>query len=58
MQMVKKTFPEAMNRLYYRVFVCRKCKSKIRADPAKVRAGKVKCRKCGSRALRPKRRPL
>ena len=56
--MAKKVFPEAMNRLYHRVFVCRKCKSKIRADPAKVRAGKVKCRKCGSRALRPKRRPV
>ena len=56
--MVKKTFPEAMARLYHRVFVCRVCKSKIRADPAKVRAGKVKCRNCGSRALRIKKRPL
>ena len=56
--MTKKTFPEAMARLYYRVFVCRVCKSKIRADPAKVRARKIKCRKCGSRALRIKRRPL
>ena len=54
--MAKKIFPEAMERLYNRIFVCRKCKSKIRADPPKVRAGKVKCRKCGSKALRPKRR--
>jgi len=54
--MVKKTFPEAMARLYLRVFVCRKCKSKIRADYAKIRDGKVKCRKCGSRVLRPKRK--
>jgi len=54
--MVRKTFPEAMHRIYYRVFVCRKCKSKIRADYTKVREGKVKCRKCGSRALRPKRK--
>ena len=52
--MVRKTFPEAMHRIYHRVFVCRKCKSKIRADYTKVREGKVKCRKCGSRALRPK----
>ena len=55
--MVKKLFPEAMARLYHRVFVCRVCSTKIRADPAKVREGKVKCRKCGSHALRPKRRP-
>lgn len=53
--MVKKIFPEATQRIFHRVFVCRVCKSKIRADLAKVRAGKVKCRKCGSRALRPKR---
>jgi len=56
--MPKKTFPEAMARLYHRVFVCRVCKSKIRADSAKVKAGKVKCRKCGSHALRSKKRPL
>lgn len=56
--MVKKTFPEAMQRLFHRVYVCKVCKSKMRANPAKVRAGKVKCRKCGSRALRTKHRPL
>lgn len=56
--MAKKIFPEAMQRLFVRVFVCKVCKSKMRADPAKVRAGKVKCRKCGSKALRPKRRPV
>ena len=54
--MVRKTFPEAMQRIYHRVFVCRKCKSKIRADYIKVREGKVKCRKCGSKDLRPKRK--
>lgn len=54
--MVKKLFPEAMHRLYSRVFVCRKCKSKIKADYSKVREGKVKCRKCGSRYLRPKKK--
>jgi len=56
--MVKKTFPEATHRLFYRVFVCKVCKTKIRADPAKVKARKAKCRKCGSKALRPKRRPV
>ena len=54
--MVRKVFPEAQQRLYLRVFVCRKCKSKIRADYTKVKEGKVKCRKCGSKALRPKRK--
>lgn len=56
--MVKKVFPEAMGRLYHRVFICRVCKSKIRADLAKVRLKKVKCRKCGSYALRPKHKPV
>lgn len=56
--MPKKTYPEAMNRLFNRVFICKVCKSKIRADPQKVRAGKIKCRKCKSRALRPKKRPV
>ena len=53
---VKKIFPEVINRLFVGVFVCRKCKSKIRGDARKVRLGKVKCRKCGSKALRPKRK--
>ena len=56
--MVKKIFPEALARLYLRVFVCRVCKSKIRTDAAKVKEGKVKCRNCGSHALRAKKRPL
>jgi len=56
--MVKKTFPEAMARIFTRVYVCRVCKTKIRTDFSKVKAGKVKCRKCGSRALRPKKKPL
>jgi ribosomal protein L40E len=56
--MAKKIYPEAMARLFQRVYVCRVCKSKMRADPAKVKEGKVKCRRCGSYALRPKKRPL
>ncbi|MBI4894567.1 MAG: 50S ribosomal protein L40e [Candidatus Aenigmarchaeota archaeon] len=55
--MVKKTFPEAMNRIYNRVWVCRVCKAKMKADGVKVKAGAIKCRACGSRALRPKKRP-
>jgi len=51
-------FKEAIARLYTNVFVCRVCKSKVRSDPLKVRLGKVKCRKCKSKALRPKHREV
>ena len=44
---------EAQNRLFKNVFVCRKCKSKKRADPIKILEKKVKCRKCSSTAFRP-----
>jgi len=50
-----KTKIEAVTkRIYNRVFVCMKCNAKIRADARKVRAGKIKCRKCYSKDLRPK----
>ena len=49
-------FAEAENRKMKGVFVCRKCKSKIRASSMKVSAGKVSCRKCGASVLRPKRK--
>jgi len=45
-------FPEAAARLFHGVFVCRKCKSKKRADIRKVLEKKVTCRKCGGRAFR------
>ncbi|MFH1770520.1 MAG: 50S ribosomal protein L40e [archaeon] len=45
-------FPEAEARLFKNIFVCKKCKSKIRAPSLKVAAGKVACRKCGAKALR------
>ena len=45
---------EATARLFTNIFVCRKCKAKIRADPLKVRLGKIKCRKCKSKKLRVK----
>ncbi len=45
--------PEAVNRLFKNVFVCKKCQSKIRAKPLSVLEGKVKCRKCGKKAFRP-----
>ena len=49
------TFPEAQKRLLKNIFVCKKCKSKIRTTNLRVQQGKVKCRKCGSKKLRPKR---
>lgn len=45
-------FPEATARIITNIFVCRKCKSKIRTQPLRITLGKVKCRKCGSKALR------
>ena len=49
-------FAEAQARLYKNVFVCKVCKSKIKAPNIKVIAGKISCRKCGSKALRPVRK--
>lgn len=49
-------FPEANTRLFARVFVCKRCKSKKRADNTKVLAGKVQCRKCGSSLMRIKKK--
>ncbi len=46
--------PEAEARLFNRIFVCLKCKSKIKADSAKIRAKKILCRKCKSRDFRGK----
>ena len=46
-------FPEAEARKFHNIFVCKRCKSKIRAPNLKVLAGKVSCRKCGSKELRP-----
>lgn len=48
--------PEADSRIYQGIFVCRKCKSKIRTSNMKVSLGKAKCRKCDSKSLRPVRK--
>ncbi len=49
-------FPEAEARLFHQVFVCRGCKHKIRSPNMKVIQGKVKCRNCSGKSLRPVRR--
>ena len=41
-------------RLFKRVFVCKRCGTKIKAQPRKIAEGKVKCRKCKSSTFRPK----
>jgi len=49
-------FKEAEARMFRNIFVCRRCKSKVRSSMMKILAGKVRCRKCRSKALRPVRR--
>ena len=56
---MEKSNPIADNRLFKGVYVCRNCKAKIRAPNAKlIRLKKVRCRRCGSTALRPKHKEL
>jgi formylmethanofuran dehydrogenase subunit E len=43
---------EANARMFKNVFICKKCKSKIRADPKKILEGKISCRKCTKNAFR------
>lgn len=52
------TFPEAKARLLDNMFVCKKCKTKIRATTLRVLKGEVRCRNttCRSQALRPMRK--
>lgn len=44
--------PEAQARLYRNVFVCKRCKTKVRAPNIKILQGKIKCRRCSSHAFR------
>lgn len=45
-------FDATIGRLYRRVFVCKKCKGKIRTDMSRIAAGAVKCRTCQGKAFR------
>ena len=49
-------FEEANNRIFKNKFVCKRCKSTIKAPNIAVLQGKIKCRACSSRALRVKRK--
>lgn len=46
-------FAEAEARKFRNMFVCRRCKTKMRAPTLQVIAGKIKCRKCDGKVLRP-----
>jgi ribosomal protein L40E len=48
--------PAAQARLFRNVFVCKRCKIKIRASPIKISEKKVKCRRCHGRNFRPIKR--
>lgn len=45
-------FPEAVKRLYSRVYVCRKCKKKIKTNVGNIIARKLSCKRCGGKAFR------
>ena len=45
-------FPEADLRMFKNVFVCRNCKTKIKAPTLKVLAEKVTCKNCGGHRFR------
>lgn len=49
-------FPEAAKRLLDNIFVCKRCKSKVRTTNLRVIKGETRCRKCQSNALRPMRK--
>lgn len=45
-------FAEATARLFHDVFVCKRCKSKRKADMRKVMMKKISCRRCGGKSFR------
>jgi ribosomal protein L40E len=46
--------PEAEVRLFNRVFICLKCKAKVRASSSRIKAKLIVCPKCRNRNFRPK----
>tara|TARA_Y100000310_G_scaffold302635_1_gene340144 strand:+ start:6226 stop:6390 length:165 start_codon:yes stop_codon:yes gene_type:complete len=49
-------FPEATSRMHKNIFVCKKCKSKIRAPIQKIMLKKISCRRCKAKHFRPIKR--
>ena len=47
-------FAEAEARLFKNVYVCFRCKTKMRTNYERVKNKLVKCRRCGCKDFRPK----
>ena len=45
-------FHEAEIRKFRNTFVCRKCKTKIKAPNIKILDGKISCRRCGGKQFK------
>ena len=45
--------PAAQARMFKNIFICKKCKAKLRTEPRKILEKKVRCRKCLGKAFRP-----
>ena len=45
-------FAEATARMFHNVFICKRCKSKVKADVRKILLKKISCRKCGGKSFR------
>ena len=45
-------FPEAAARLFKGVFVCKRCKTKMRTTPQRILNKQILCRRCGGKAFR------
>lgn len=45
-------FSEATARMFHGVFVCKKCKTKRKADIRKILEKKISCRKCSGKSFR------
>jgi len=48
--------PAAQSRLFKNIFICKRCSAKVRAEARKILEGKVKCRACGGKAFRQRRK--
>jgi len=49
-------FPEADIRMFKNKFVCRNCKTVIRASSLKIIEKSIKCRNCAGKKFKPKRK--
>jgi len=45
-------FPEVSERLFRNVYVCKRCKTKMKSLPQKILEKRVKCRGCGGKSFR------